>query len=134
MDTKTGYGSILALAVALSIGGCNSDWTDRVPEVAAEPSSESKASPDGQAGAIPDVKAQSAESASDAALSSKVESALKSEPDLHGSAISVRSQEGVVTLSGTAKDPQLRSMAAQVALSIEGVKLVRNEIALGQEA
>jgi osmotically-inducible protein OsmY len=39
-----------------------------------------------------------------------------------------------VTLSGTAKDPQLRSMAAQVALSIEGVKLVRNEIALGQEA
>jgi osmotically-inducible protein OsmY len=63
-----------------------------------------------------------------------VESALKSEPDLHGAAISVRSQAGVVTLSGTAKDPQLRSMAAQVALSIEGVKLVRNDIALGQEA
>ena len=134
MDTKFGYASILALAVALSIGGCNSDWADRVPEVAAEPSSESKAAPNGLAGAIPDVGTQSAESASDAALSSKVESALKSEPDLHGSAISVRSQEGVVTLSGTAKDPQLRSMAAQVALSIEGVKLVRNEIALGREA
>jgi hyperosmotically inducible periplasmic protein len=138
MDTRYGYASILALAVAVSIGGCNSDWTDRVPEVAAEPSSESKTAPNAQAGAIPDVGAhvgtQAAESVSDAALSSKVESALKSEPDLHGSAISVRSHEGVVTLSGTAKDPQLRSMAAQVALSIEGVKLVRNEIALGQEA
>ncbi len=134
MDTRYGYASILVIAVALSMGGCNSDWTDRVPEVAAEPSSESQAAPNGKAEARPEVGTQPTESANDAALSSKVESALKSEPDLHGSAISVRSQEGVVTLSGTTKDPQLRSMAAHVALSIEGVKLVRNEIALGQEA
>ena len=72
------------------------------------------------------------ESAADSALSSKVETALKAEPDLHGTSFSVRSDQGVVTLSGSAKDPQVRSMAAEVALSIDGVKLVRNEITLAQ--
>ena len=44
----------------------------------------------------------------------------------------MRTDQGVVTLSGSAKDPQLRSMAAEVALSVQGVKLVRNEITLSQ--
>ena len=122
-------------SVALLLAGCNPDWTDRVPEVVAQPSTQSKAEPDGQPRArSEEVGTPTAESTDDAALSAKVESALKAEPDLHGTAIAVRSDAGVVTLSGTTNDAQLRSMAAQVALSIEGVKLVRNAIALSQEA
>ena len=122
-------------SVALLLAGCNPDWTDRVPEVVAQPSTQSQAGPNGQPRARWDeVGTRTAESTDDAALSSKVESALKAEPDLHGAAIAVRTDAGVVTLSGTAKDPQLRSMAAEVALSIGGVKLVKNEITLGQEA
>lgn len=135
MHANNRFAWLWSSAVALLLAGCNPDWTDRVPEVAAEPSTQSQATPGGQPLDRSDqVRTRPAESADDAALSSKVESALKSEPDLHGSAIAVRSDEGVVTLSGTTNDAQLRSMAAQVALSIEGVKLVRNEIALSREA
>ena len=129
-----------SLAGGLLLAGCNGDRSGPVPEVASQAKAQA-ASPDQQAaivgaegsGAVASAPA-SPESVDDAAVSSKVEAALKSEPELHGAAIAVRTEAGVVTLSGTTNDPQRRSMAAQVALSIEGVKLVKNEITLGQEA
>jgi hyperosmotically inducible periplasmic protein len=132
MDKKYRLGWIPVGMCVLLATACNSDWFDRVPEVKARGGSAAEASA-GQT-AMPGKIPTRPESAEDAALSSKVEAALGSEPDLHVSPIAVRSQEGVVTLSGTTPDPKLRSMAAQVALSIDGVKLVRNEIALAQEA
>lgn len=147
MDTKYTQRWMWAAVFGFLAAGCNPDWSDRVPEVNAQtPRSESRSS---ERAAEPNrsdggerqihagssvVPAQSAETAADAALSSKVESALGSEPDLHGSAIAVRTQDGVVTLSGTTRHAELRSMAAQVALSIDGVKHVKNEIALAREA
>lgn len=114
----------------LVLAGCNPDL-DRVPEVSAQQGTK----PDNpRSTAANELPAQAAESADDAALSAKVESALKAEPQLHGTSIVVRSQGGTVTLSGSTKDPELRAMAAQVALSVEGVKLVRNEIELAREA
>ena len=129
----------VALGCAWLLTACNADWSDRLPQVATQAkaqsaSSESAGSQEHGAKSAGTAVAPAPESAHDAALSSKVESALKAEPDLHGAAIAVRTDAGVVTLSGTAKDPQLRSMAAEVALSIDGVKLVKNEITLGQEA
>ena len=130
MDTNCRYVGVLAAAWALLAGGCNSDWFDRVPEMGAP--AEARAKAETPAAQLRDDTARPTESAEDAALSSKVEAALDSEPGLHGSPIAVRSRQGVVTLSGTTPDPTLRSMAAQVALSIDGVRLVRNEIALAQ--
>lgn len=144
MESKYAQRWMWAAIFGFLAAGCNPDWSDRVPEVNATPQSEAGSetaaqnradavdpqAPKGGSGAAE----KTAESADDAALSSKVESALKSEPDLHGEAIAVRSQDGVVTLSGTTKHPELRSMAAQVALSIDGVKHVKNEIALAREA
>jgi osmotically-inducible protein OsmY len=146
MDTKYTQRWMWAAVFGFLAAGCNPDWSDRVPEVNAqtpqsEAGSERAAKPSrSDAGerqfhaSGSGVTAQPAESADDAALSSRVESALGSEPDLHGSAIAVRTQDGVVTLSGTTRHAELRSMAAQVALSIDGVKHVRNEIALAREA
>ncbi|MPZ45709.1 MAG: BON domain-containing protein [Betaproteobacteria bacterium] len=133
MDEKFRLGWIPAGVFVLLVAACNSDWSDRVPEVNAQAGRETEASA-GQTATPGNIPTRPTESIEDAALSSKIEAALEAEPDLHGSAIAVRSQEGVVTLSGTTPDPKLRSMAAQVALSIDGVKLVRNEIALAQEA
>jgi hyperosmotically inducible protein len=142
MNTSTTYriGCIGAVIAALQLAGCN----DRVPEVASQAGAataqnESPAPvtkpPAPAAAPVPDAPApQSEQSAADATLSAKVESALKAEPDLHGAAIAVRSEDGVVILTGAARDPQLRSIAAQVALSIDGVKHVRNEITVAQEA
>lgn len=70
----------------------------------------------------------------DGTLASEVESALKAEPALRGASIDVRSEDGVVTLIGATSDPQVRTMAALVARSVQGVKRVRNELALAEEA
>ena len=124
----------VALGCAWLLTACNADWSDRLPQVATQAKAQAASSQEHGAKSAGTAVAPAPESAHDAALSSKVESALKAEPDLHGAAIAVRTDAGVVTLSGTAKDPQRRSMAAEVALSIDGVKLVKNEITLGQEA
>jgi osmotically-inducible protein OsmY len=47
--------------------------------------------------------------------------------------IAVKAADGVVTLSGSTKDPGLRSMAAQVALSVPGVRSVRNELTISAD-
>jgi hyperosmotically inducible protein len=122
-------GCLAAGVLAIGLAGCN----DRAPEMTPDASAE--VTPvDPAAAARGEAMPNATESAADATLSAKVESALGAEPDLHGIAIAVRSEDGVVILSGAARDPQLRSMAAQVALSVDGVKHVRNEITLAQEA
>ena len=138
MDTgyRLGIACVAAWGLALAVSGCNSEWSDRLPEVkqaTAQPAGGQDAKiPETVSAPAPEVTAPAPESAADSALSSEVETALKAEPDLHGTSIAVRTDQGVVTLSGSAKDPQLRSMAAEVALSVQGVKLVRNEITLSQ--
>jgi hypothetical protein len=67
--------------------------------------------------------------AGDARLASEVESALAAEPALRGSAIAVHSEDGVVTLRGTTLDTEGRILAAYVAHAVQGVRLVRNELA-----
>jgi len=72
-------------------------------------------------------------SAEDSKLASRIEAALAAETTLHGSSISVSAADGVVTLTGSTRSRDLRSMAAQIALSVDGVKLVRNELAIARE-
>ena len=72
-------------------------------------------------------------SAGDSKLASRIEAALAAETALHGSSIGVSAVEGVVTLTGSTRSPDLRSRAAQIALSVDGVKLVRNELAIARE-
>jgi osmotically-inducible protein OsmY len=65
----------------------------------------------------------------DARLASEVQSALAAEPALRGSSISVHSEDGVVTLRGATSDTERRILAAHVARAVQGVRLVRNELA-----
>lgn len=122
---------------ALLAAGCDGNGSDKVPKTAARAQADATA-PSNQGGAPQRsdgaAQAQPAESREDAQLSAKVEAAIKSEPDLHGVSIAVRTEQGVVTLSGTTPDPELRNMAAQVALSVEGVKHVRNELQISHRA
>lgn len=66
-------------------------------------------------------------------LAGRIESALNAETSLHGSRIGVIAADGVVTLTGSTRTPDLRSMASQIALSVVGVRLVRNELAVAME-
>jgi hypothetical protein len=72
--------------------------------------------------------------AGDARLAADVKSALAAEPALRGSSIAVRSEDGVVTLRGATSDSERRMLAAHVARAVQGVRLVRNELAEAGEA
>lgn len=88
----------------------------------------SKAAPDTP---VADPRKNMSEADSD--LAGRIESALNAETSLHGSQIGVMAADGVVTLTGSTRSPDLRSMASQIALSVTGVRLVRNELAVSME-
>jgi hyperosmotically inducible periplasmic protein len=64
----------------------------------------------------------------DAALEARVKAALSADPGLSTLAVDVKSTEGVVTLYGTADSPGKSHQAALVALNVEGVRSVKNEM------
>ena len=68
---------------------------------------------------------------SDSELTKKVEKALKSEAKLTNLDIDVEVKNGVVTLSGNAKDVRFQSRAVKVASSVKGVKSVQNNLTIG---
>jgi osmotically-inducible protein OsmY len=64
----------------------------------------------------------------DAATTMRVKKAIFDEPTLKSMDISVTTEAGVVDLTGTVKSKAERSKASAVALKVEGVKKVRNEL------
>ena len=66
---------------------------------------------------------------SDAALTSKVKTAIASDAGLgSASAINVNSYRGVVQLSGFVDSPEKVERAAKAARSVEGVRTVENNV------
>ncbi len=66
--------------------------------------------------------------ATDAALAARVKAALSAEPDLRSVAVDVKSADGIVTLYGTADSPAKSHQAAIVAMNVDGVRSVKNEM------
>lgn len=64
----------------------------------------------------------------DAAITTKVKTALLRDPVVGGLAINVDTYKGTVQLSGTAKSETERSKAAEIARGVDGVLGVRNDI------
>lgn len=77
--------------------------------------------------ATPDrVAARSA--VDDRAITSAIQSRHAQSPDVASRAISVETLYGVVLLSGSAGSPQEKAAAERIAMQVNGVKAVRNEI------
>ena len=70
----------------------------------------------------------------DAAVTTKVKSALIMAPDLQGLSIEVETSSNVVTLSGTVASDSLRQQAEQLAKGVDGVKDVRNDLTVKDPA
>lgn len=68
--------------------------------------------------------------APDAVLEARVRAALSADPGLRSVTVDVKSAEGVVTLYGTADSPAKSHQAAMVALNVDGVRSVRNEMVI----
>lgn len=65
---------------------------------------------------------------SDATLNKQVENALAHDPLTNASGIQVRTQDRMVTLSGTARSSQVAKRAEQLASHVNGVKGVEDYI------
>jgi len=64
----------------------------------------------------------------DSALAAKVKAALSKDPGLRSIQVDVNAANGVVTLSGTTDTPAKSDQAARVALQVDGVQSVKNEM------
>jgi BON domain len=67
-------------------------------------------------------------SSSDAAITSRVKTAISNEAGLKGTKVSVSTDEKVVHLSGTVKSRAERAMLIAVARKVEGVKAVKTDL------
>lgn len=66
----------------------------------------------------------------DATITTQVKARLLEDPNVAGTSISVETLNGVVMLSGFAKNATEKSMAESIARKVNGVKSVKNEIAV----
>lgn len=73
-------------------------------------------------------KPQIASGGNDFYLFTQTRAALASDAELKGANVIIDVKEGVLTLSGAAVSEAQKARAEQVARSVEGVKLVRNQI------
>jgi osmotically-inducible protein OsmY len=69
-----------------------------------------------------------AETASDATLTTKVKSALLADEEVKGLQINVDTANQIVTLTGQAQSASAKQRAEQLALQVDGVKSVKNNI------
>src|SRR5919204_2860793 len=69
-------------------------------------------------------------SSSDAAITSRVKTAISKEPGLKGTKVSVSTNKKVVHLSGTVKSRDQRATLIAVARRVEGVKAVKTDLAV----
>ena len=72
--------------------------------------------------------------ASDTELAAKVKAVIAAEPALQSLKFDVNAIDGVVTLNGTAGTRADRDRAARLALNVEGVQAVRNELLVIRES
>lgn len=66
----------------------------------------------------------------DATITTQVKSRMLEDPNVAGTSISVETLNGTVMLSGFAKSAAEKSTAERIARDINGVKSVKNEIAV----
>jgi hypothetical protein len=72
-------------------------------------------------------------SSDDAAITSRVKSAISKEPGLRETRVSVSTDKKVVHLSGTVKSRTERAMLIAVARKVDGVEAVRTDLVVGSQ-
>jgi hyperosmotically inducible periplasmic protein len=66
----------------------------------------------------------------DATITTQVKSRMLNDPNVAGTSISVETLNGTVMLSGFAKNATEKNTADRIARDVNGVKAVKNEIAI----
>jgi hypothetical protein len=116
-------------ALALTLAACDSKLAaDNSPKTSESYVENAGRNPGPMTPATGTRGAASPSMGSDSALAAKVRTALSTDPDLRSITVNVDAANGVITLSGTADTPAKSHQAAMVALNVDGVRSVKNEI------
>lgn len=120
-----------ALIAAASLAACNSQNSPQPPapkqQVGAAPGSAAKPAADFQSSVAPKTAPEGTPVA-DKELSNKVRNALTATNEVQIGGVVVAAADGVVTLNGTVEMPAEKDRAAMLALSIDGVRSVVNNL------
>lgn len=125
--------ALLASALALSMVACEQQSSPEqvgkdIARAVENARDQAAQSADQAKEATGDATAEAGKTLDDAAVTAKVKSALVAEPGLKSLTINVDTTAGIVTLRGTADSPESRVKAEQLAMNVEGVRSVTNEI------
>jgi hyperosmotically inducible periplasmic protein len=114
-------------AIALTTAGCNRQPADTTGRATSD---KMATTTDRAASTINRATNETAVAVDDAAITTKVKSAVLAEPGLKSLQINVDTKDAVVTLSGTVDTPELKSRAVQIAQSVQGVKSVNDNLSV----
>jgi len=118
-------------AVALTTVGCNrtaNDTTGRATTDKMATTTDKTASTTNRA--TTGATTETAVAVDDAALTTKVKTAVLAEPGLKSTQINVDTKDAVVTLSGTVDNAEMKSRAVQIAQGVQGVKSVNDNLSV----
>ena len=133
MDTRKGVTRALQIAAvgmfALGLGACDQKPTTERAGKKADRSMDQAARQLEEGGKTAERKlGEAGKAIDDAALTTKVKSALITAPGLKSGDIDVETTNGVVTLQGETDTAEQRQKAAQLASNVDGVRAVKNQI------
>ena len=114
-------------AIALTTAGCNRQPADTTGRATTD---KMATTTDRTASTTNRAMNETAVVVDDAAITTKVKSAVLAEPGLKSLQINVDTKDAVVTLSGTVDTPELKSRAVQIAQSVQGVKSVNDNLSV----
>ncbi len=120
---RTAMLAALVAAVALTSAGCNRQSTETMGQKVDRAT-------DKVATTTERATKETAVAVDDAAITTKVKSAVLAEPGLKSLQINVDTKDAVVTLSGTVDTPDLKNRAMQIAQNVQGVKSVVDNLSV----
>lgn len=85
------------------------------------------------AGCATDTKKQAVEYFDDTTITTKVKTKLFDDPQTSGFAISVKTYQGTVQLSGFVNGEKEKNRAEELAKTVPGVKTVKNDLIIKQK-
>lgn len=121
-------------ALLAALAGCNRQDDARTPGQKLDGAAAETQQPSGQAKAnVNQAVADAAAAVSDATITTKINASLVADDKLKAGHIDVKSNDGHVTLTGSAPDSESLSRATSLALAVNGVRSVDNQLVLARK-
>jgi hyperosmotically inducible protein len=120
-----------SLTALIGLAGCDKPGAgERAGKQLDQVAESARQQVDQAADRVKDQASQAGQAVDDMAITGAVKAGILAEPALKVLKIDVVTQDGKVTLSGTADSPESARKAEQIASNVQGVKAVNNRLAV----